>query len=82
MIHEAKDSVSISAGRAAIIWEVRCKWDEEKTAWQWDYISCHPREIDIADVDMILWAAREPETSHKCDKTGVFMPKGFSYHVN
>ena len=59
MIHEAEDSVSISADRTAFIWEVRHReaehrQAEEKTIRQQDFISCHSRKVDIADIDLIL----------------------------
>ena len=59
MIHEAEDSVSISADKTAFIWEVRCeeaecRQAEEKIIRQWDLISCHSREVDVADTDLIL----------------------------
>jgi len=41
-----------------------------------------PREVGIADADLVLRAAREPAVTRKRVGTGVFMLRGFSHHVN
>ena len=59
MIHEAEDSVSISAGRTAFIWEVRherteYKQVEEKIIRQWNLINYYSRKVNIVNADLIL----------------------------
>ena len=82
MIHEAINSVIISADRAAAVQENRDRQAERSMIRQWDHISCHSRKIDIADADLILWAARESAVTCKCVKIKIFMLRDFSYHVN
>ena len=82
MIHEAMNSVAISADRAAAVQENKDRWVKRSTVRQWDHISCHLREVDIADADLILWAARKSAVTCKYVRTEVFMSRDFSHHVN
>ena len=51
-------------------------------ARQQDHISCHSREVDIADADLILQTARKSAAIYKHIRTEVFMLRDFSHHVN
>ena len=82
MIHEAMNSVTISADRAAAVWENEDRWVRRKTVRQQDHISCHSREIDITDVNLILQTARESAATCKHIRMRVFMLRDFSHHVN
>ena len=82
MIHEATNFVTISADRAAAVWENEDRQTERRTVRQWDHISCHSKEVSIADADLILQIARKSAATHKCIETEIFMLKDFSHHVN
>ena len=82
MIHEATDCAAISAGRAAAVWENGGRRAGRKMTRQWGHISCHSREVGIADADLILRAARKSAATHKHVGMGVFMLRGFFHHVN
>ncbi len=87
MIHEAMNSAAVSAGRAAVVQEYENRWVKQQqvkcdTARQQDLVSCHSREVGIADADLVLRAAREPAATRKRTEAEVFMLKDFSHHVN
>ena len=82
MIHEAMNSVTISADRAAAVWENEDRQAERRIVRQWDHISCHSREVNITDADLILWAARESAVTCKHVETEIFMLRNFFHHVN
>ncbi len=82
MIHEAMNSVTISADRAAAVQENRDRQVRKRTIRQQDYISCYSREVNIADADLILWAARESIITYKHVKMRIFMLRDFFHHVN
>ena len=82
MIHETMNSVIISADRAAAVWENRDRQAEKKTVRQQDHISCHSREVDIADVNLILQTVRESVMTCKHVRIRIFMSRDFSHHVN
>ena len=82
MIHEATDSAAISADKAAAVWENKDRQIRRNTVRQQDLISCYSREINIADTDLILWAARESATIHKHVRTEIFTSRDFFHHVN
>ena len=82
MIYEAMNSVTISADRAAAVWENENKQVRKKTVKQWDHINCHSREINIADVNLILQITRKSIMIHKHVEMRIFMLKDFSHHVN
>ena len=54
MIHEAMNSVTISADRAAAVWENRDRQVKRKTIRQQDHINCYSKKINIVDVNLIL----------------------------
>ena len=82
MIHEATDSVAISADRAAAVWENEDKWVRRSMIRQQDHISYHSREIDITDINLILWVARKSAVTCKHVEMRIFMSRNFSHHVN
>ena len=82
MIHEATDSVTISADRAAAVWENEDRQAERKTVRQQDHINCYSRKVSIINADLILQTARESAATHKHVETEVFMLRDFSHHVN
>ena len=59
MIHEAENSISISADKTAFIWEVRYKkikheQVKKEIIKQWDFINYHSRKVNIVDINLIL----------------------------
>ena len=82
MIHEAMNSVTISADRAAAVWENEDKQVRRKMTRQQDHINCHSREVDIADVNLILQTVRESVMTCKHVRIRIFMSRDFSHHVN
>ena len=82
MIHEVMNSVTISADKAAAVQENEDRWAESRIIKQWDHISCHSREVNIINADLILWAARKSVMTHKYVRMKIFILKDFSHHVN
>jgi len=82
MIHEAMNSVTISADRAAAVQENKDRQVRRSMIRQQDHISYHSRKVDIIDADLILWAARKSVVTHKHIRTEIFISRNFSHYVN